>query len=65
LWCHPLTVIDDHSRFAVGLEACTDERMLTVRGEPTEAAARPASKASNSALEQRKSSERSAARTPK
>ncbi|ARM10871.1 IS481 family insertion sequence transposase protein [Rhizobium phaseoli Brasil 5] len=32
LWCHPLTVIDDHSRFAVGLEACTDERMLTVRG---------------------------------
>lgn len=32
LWCHPLTVIDDHSRFAVGLEACTDERMQTVRG---------------------------------
>jgi len=31
LWCHPLTIIDDHSRFAVGLEACADERMLTVR----------------------------------
>lgn len=31
LWCHPLTIIDDHSRFAVGLEACADERMQTVR----------------------------------
>ena len=29
--CHPLTVLDDHSRFAVGLEACGDERGLTVR----------------------------------
>jgi transposase InsO family protein len=32
IWCHPLTIIDDHSRFAVGLEACADERMQTVRG---------------------------------
>lgn len=31
-WCYPLTIIDDHSRFAIGIEACTDERTLTVRG---------------------------------
>jgi transposase InsO family protein len=30
--CHPLTVLDDHSRFAVGLEACADETAATVRG---------------------------------
>lgn len=29
--CHPLTVLDDHSRFAVGLEACGDEQGVTVR----------------------------------
>jgi transposase InsO family protein len=29
--CHPLTVLDDHSRFAVGLEACPDERTGTVQ----------------------------------
>lgn len=29
--CHPLTIIDDHSRFAIGIEACENERMLTVR----------------------------------
>ena len=28
--CHPLTVLDDHSRFAVGLEACANERTETV-----------------------------------
>ncbi len=28
--CHPLTVLDDHSRFALGLEACADERRETV-----------------------------------
>jgi transposase InsO family protein len=28
--CHPLTVVDDHSRFAVALEACPDERRKTV-----------------------------------
>lgn len=30
--CHPLTVLDDHSRFAVVLGACADERTETVRG---------------------------------
>ena len=30
-WCHTLTVIDDHSRFAVALEACGDERADTVQ----------------------------------
>lgn len=29
--CHPLTVLDDHSRFSLGLEACGDERETTVR----------------------------------
>ena len=29
--CHPLTVLDDHSRYAVGLFACGDERGETVR----------------------------------
>jgi transposase InsO family protein len=29
--CHPLTIIDDHSRFAIGIEACENEKMLTVR----------------------------------
>jgi len=29
--CHPLTVLDDHSRFAVGLEACPNERGETVQ----------------------------------
>jgi hypothetical protein len=29
--CHPLTVIDDHSRYDVGLEACADEQGGTVR----------------------------------
>jgi len=33
--CHPLTVLDDHSRFAVGLRACPDERAATVLGELT------------------------------
>jgi len=30
--CHPLTVLDDHSRFSLCLAACTDERTQTVRG---------------------------------
>jgi transposase InsO family protein len=30
--CHPLTVVDDHSRFAPCLKACSDQRGLTVRG---------------------------------
>lgn len=29
--CHPLTVLDDHSRYAVCLAACADERTATVR----------------------------------
>jgi Transposase and inactivated derivatives len=29
--CHPLTTLDDHSRFAIRLEACADERASTVR----------------------------------
>ncbi len=29
--CHPLTVIDDHSRFLVGLRACHAERSSTVK----------------------------------
>ena len=29
--CHPLTVLDDHSRYALGLAACADERATTVR----------------------------------
>jgi transposase InsO family protein len=28
--CHPLTVLDDHSRYALGLEACADEQTPTV-----------------------------------
>jgi hypothetical protein len=34
--CHPLTVLDDHSRFAIGLRACGDERADTVREAMTE-----------------------------
>jgi transposase InsO family protein len=33
--CHPLTVLDDHSRFALGLFACADERGETVRSHLT------------------------------
>jgi len=29
--CHPLTVLDDHSRYSLVLEACADERGATVR----------------------------------
>lgn len=34
---HPLTVLDDHSRFAVVVAACADERTATVRACLTEA----------------------------
>lgn len=34
-YCHPLTVIDDHSRFLVGLKACPNETFLTVQGQLT------------------------------
>lgn len=30
-WLHPLTIIDDHSRFAVGLAACADQQTQTVK----------------------------------
>jgi transposase InsO family protein len=29
--CHPLTILDDHSRFSLCLAACSDERYSTVR----------------------------------
>jgi transposase InsO family protein len=29
--CHPLTVLDDHSRFCLGLAACADEQGTTVK----------------------------------
>ena len=29
--CHPLTVLDDHSRFLVGLQACPDQTWKTVQ----------------------------------
>lgn len=35
--CHPLTVLDDHSRFALVLRACADERRETVRAVLTDA----------------------------
>lgn len=30
-WLHPLTIIDDHSRFAIGLSACADQQTPTVQ----------------------------------
>jgi len=33
--CHPLTVLDDHSRFAVLLKACADQRGVTVQNALT------------------------------
>jgi transposase InsO family protein len=30
-WCHPLTVVDDHSRYAVCLQACDNEQGTTVQ----------------------------------
>jgi transposase InsO family protein len=35
--CHPLTVLDDHSRFSICLAACADEQAGTVRGRLTAA----------------------------
>ena len=31
--CHPLTILDDHSRFSLATKACSDERGETVRAE--------------------------------
>lgn len=33
--CHPLTVLDDHSRFLLGLRACPNETQATVQGHLT------------------------------
>ncbi len=33
--CHPLTVLDDHSRYLVGLKACGNEQTATVQGHLT------------------------------
>lgn len=33
--CHPLTILDDHSRFNLALRACTDEQSQTVQHELT------------------------------
>lgn len=33
--CHPLTVLDDHSRFALCLQACPDEQGITVQSALT------------------------------
>lgn len=33
--CHPLSVLDDHSRFCLGLQACENERRETVQGRLT------------------------------
>jgi len=35
--CHPLTVLDDHSRFNISLQACADERAQTVHTHLTAA----------------------------
>lgn len=34
-YCHPLTVLDDHSRFLLALHACPDETRQTVQGHLT------------------------------
>lgn len=34
-YCHPLTVLDDHSRFLVGLKACANETSATVKAQLT------------------------------
>lgn len=34
-YCHPLTVLDDHSRFLIGLRACADETGPTVQAQLT------------------------------
>jgi transposase InsO family protein len=34
--CHPLTVLDDHSRYAIGLLACAGETLVTVQAHTTQ-----------------------------
>ena len=31
--CHPLTILDDHSRFSIAVQACTNEQSETVKDE--------------------------------
>ena len=38
--CHPLTILDDHSRFCLELAACADERGPTVQAQLTQVFAR-------------------------
>lgn len=35
-YCHPLTVLDDHSRFLLGLKACPDETIEVVQAQLTD-----------------------------
>jgi transposase InsO family protein len=35
-YCHPLSVLDDHSRFLLGLKACSNETRQTVQEQLTE-----------------------------
>lgn len=35
-FCHPLTVLDDHSRFLLGLKACPDETIEVVQAQLTD-----------------------------
>lgn len=34
--CHPLTVLDDHSRYSLALQACASETLTTVQGHVTQ-----------------------------
>lgn len=34
--CHPLTLLDDHSRFSLAIQACANERGITVQEKMTE-----------------------------
>jgi transposase InsO family protein len=35
--CHPLTILDDHSRFSIGVWACANEQLVTVQARLIEA----------------------------
>lgn len=39
--CHPLTLLDDHSRYALCIAACPDQRRLTVHNQLTDVFGRP------------------------
>ena len=46
--CHPLTVLDDHSRFGIGLQACPNEGGTTVKAKERVCGRRPLRSARNS-----------------